>query len=162
MVAAALALSIVSVTAVPGRLQRRAGVVGDAVGRVDEVGADGGLEPPGIDEGAAVDRGGLQVEDRVGVDLDGAAAVGDGVVDQEQLALAGRQQLALVGERRGVGVVDGQRDAGGAPVDSSVAPVLLVMAAASMVLLPAVASSRPELVTVPLSISLEVSSSVDW
>jgi len=48
-----------------------------------------------------------------------------------------------------------------APVDSSVAPVLLTMAAASMVLLPAVASSRPELVTLPWSISLDLSSRVD-
>jgi len=48
-----------------------------------------------------------------------------------------------------------------APVDSKMPALLLVIAALWMVLLPAVASSRPELVTVPWSISLDLSSRVD-
>ena len=39
-----------------------------------------------IGDGALVDGGGLQVEGRVGVDLDGAAAVGDGEIDEIQSA----------------------------------------------------------------------------
>ena len=74
------------------------------------VGADGGLQQPGIDKGAVVECGGLQVEGRIGIDLDLAATVGDSVVDQEQLAAEGGQQRAGIGEGCGVGVVDGQRD----------------------------------------------------
>ena len=46
-----------------------------AGGGVNRVGADGGLEQPGIGEGAVVDGDGLQVERGTGVYLDGAAGI---------------------------------------------------------------------------------------